>query len=40
MTMERLISILEGLGKCNYDYKVSQEHIEQALEYYRNINDT
>ena len=31
-------SILEGLGKCNYDYKVSQEHIEQALEYYRNIN--
>ena len=25
-------SILEGLGKCNYDYKVSQEHIEQTLE--------
>lgn len=30
-------SILEGLGKCNFDYKVKQENIEKALQYYRNL---
>lgn len=31
-------SILEGIGKCNYDYKVSKENIEKALQFYRNLN--
>ena len=30
-------SILEGLGKCNFDYKVKQENIEKALQYYRSL---
>lgn len=31
-------SILEGIGKCNFDYKVSKENIENALNYYRNLD--
>lgn len=30
-------SILEDIGKCNYDYKVSKENIEKSLLYYRNL---
>lgn len=31
-------SILEGLGQCNFDYKVSREQIEKVLDFYRNLN--
>lgn len=31
-------SILERLGKCNYDYKVRKENIEIALNFYRKLN--
>ena len=31
-------SILEAIGKCNYDYKVSKENIEKSLNFYRNLN--
>jgi 3-dehydroquinate synthase len=30
-------SLLEGVGKCNFDYKVSAENIEKSLEFYRNL---
>ena len=30
-------SLLEAIGKCNYDYKVSTENIIKSLDFYRNI---
>ena len=31
-------SLLVGIGKCNYDYKVSAVNIEKSLNFYRNLN--
>ena len=31
-------SLLEAIGKCNYDYKVSTENIIKSLDFYRNLN--
>lgn len=31
-------SLLEGIGKCNFDYKVAPENIEKSLEFYRNLS--
>lgn len=30
-------SLLEAIGKCNYDYKVSTENIIKSLDFYRNL---
>lgn len=30
-------SLIEGIGKCNYDYKVSADNIEKSLDYYKNL---
>ena len=30
-------SLLESIGKCNYDYKVSTENIIKSLDFYRNL---
>ena len=31
-------SLLVGIGKCNYDYKVNAVNIEKSLNFYRNLN--
>lgn len=30
-------SLLEGIGRCNFDHKVNPEHLEKALDFYRNL---
>lgn len=30
-------SLVEGIGKCNYDYKVNRENIDLCLEFYRTL---
>lgn len=31
-------SILEGIGTCNFDYKVDKKQIEKVLDFYRKLN--
>lgn len=31
-------SLLEGIGQCNFDYKLSPDNIEKVLNFYRNLN--
>lgn len=32
-------SLLEGIGKCNYDTQVSKENLIQSIDFYRNLEN-
>ena len=32
-----MISLLEEVGKCNFDFEVSEDEIKKSIEYYNKL---